>query len=359
MSSSRKAEIWLNSHMSIRSIKPDDPQTWNNAVTANPDGGSILQGYQFLQQKARAGWTIRFFEVNDRAIGVMEKHVFPLGRIWYIPKGPSTTSVDDLASLLDELVPYARNHGVVSIKIEPELPHDTDMSALVSRFGLQKTTPIQYNYATVLVDLSPPLDDILMSFNQKGRHALRRAERDGVSVERVEPTDENCRIMYDLLRATGESAGFAVRPYEYYRRFYQSYGDNGGLFLAYFNDQVVAGGFAMVQGKKSMYKDGASLRDRPAYGASHLLQWHIIQWAKERGSVLHDLAGAPPVAHAHDQSHPFYAIGKFKRQFTNQITEYAGAYDVPVVGWKAKLWHAKLEKIIRKLHFITHKESWY
>lgn len=340
-------------------VKKIDSTNWNARVIANPDGGNILQGREFLEQKAKAGWKIHFLDVSGRAVGVMEKFIPLLGKVWYLPKGPSTTSTDDLSDLLSELVPYAKSEGAFTIKIEPELAHDTDMTSLINKFGLIKTSPIQYNYATVIVDLSPDLDDIMKSLNQKGRHAIRRAERDGVVVKKVEPTEANCRIMYDMLRATGEGAGFPVRSYEYYRDFYQAYGDNGGLFIAYFEDQPVAGGFAMVQGKKSMYKDGASVRQRPAYGASHLLQWHIIQWAKSEGSKQHDLAGAPPIAHAHDQSHPFYAIGKFKRQFNNQVTEFVGAYEVPVVPWKAKLWHGKVEKVIRKLYFMKNKESWY
>lgn len=332
---------------------------WNHEIIANPDGGNVLQGAEFLAAKAKAGWTIRHLLVSDRAVGVMERNIPFFGKVWYVPKGPSTTSVDDLGEVLSELVPFARKRGVFSIKIEPELPHDTDMAPLIKKFGLIKTTPIQYNYATVIVDLSPSLDDILMSLHQKGRHAIRRAERDGVVVKKVEPTDENCQIMYDMLAETGRGAGFPIRPYQYYRDFYQSYGENGGLFLAYYDDQPVAGGFAMVQGTKSMYKDGASVRNRPAYGASHLLQWHIIQWTKSKGSTEHDLAGAPPIASARDQSHPFYAIGKFKRQFNREITEYVGAYEVPIVGWKAQLWHRFVEKLIRKLYFMKHKESWY
>ena len=345
--------------MNTRYATGDEATDWSAIISHNPDGGNVLQGAEFLAVKARSGWKIHHLMVNDRAVGVMERAIPLFGKVWYIPKGPSTTSVDDLSALLDELVPYARSQGVMSIKIEPELPHDTDMSLVVGKFSLMKTAPVQYNYATVLVDLAPSLDDIMKSLNQKGRHAIRRAERDGVVVKQLEPTDENCRIMYDMLRATGQGAGFVVRPYEYYRDFYQAYGDNGGLFIAYFKDQPVAGGFAMVQGAKSMYKDGASVRERPAYGASHLLQWRIIEWVKQRGSKQHDLAGAPPVAHAHDQAHPFYAIGKFKRQFNNEVTEYVGAYNVPVSSQKAKLWHSKLEKIVRKLYFIIHKESWY
>ncbi len=326
----------------------------NNTLTP-----SILQQRTFLDQKARAGWRIHEFEVAGRTVGVMEKTIPLFGAIWYLPKGPATDSVEDLSQVLDELIALARKHHVVSLKIEPELPHDTDMSPLIERYGLLKTRPVQYNAATVIVDLSQSLDDLMRSFNQKGRHAIRRAERDGVVVKKVETTDENCQAMYDLLRATADGAGFPIRPYEYYCDFYRAYGEDGGLFLAYFDGQPVAGGFGMVSGTKSMYKDGASVRDRPAYGASHLLQWHMIQWAKAKGSLKHDLAGAPPIARAHDHTHPLYAIGKFKRQFNSEITEYIGAYNVPVAPIRGKLWHAYLEKVVRKLYFMRHKQSWY
>ncbi len=345
--------------MSIRIASSTELVKWNGLIIANPDGGNILQGREFIEQKAEAGWKPRYVMINDRAVALMEKSIPLLGKVWYAPKGPSTTSTEDLGQLISELIPFAKSQGAFTIKIEPELSHDSDISQLVADYGLIKTRPIQYNYATVLVDLSPSLDDILMSFHQKGRHALRRAERDGVTIEAVEPSDENIDAMYQLLRQTADGAGFAIRPPEYYRDFYRRYGANGQLFLAYFEGQVVAGAFAMVQGQKSMYKDGASVRQRPAYGASHLLQWHVIQWAKSRGSLEHDLAGAPPIASAHDQSHPFYAIGKFKRQFNRQVTEYVGAFEVPVIGWKSKLWQRYIERIVRRLYFKLYKQSWY
>jgi lipid II:glycine glycyltransferase (peptidoglycan interpeptide bridge formation enzyme) len=341
--------------MPIRFATDTEVKSWNDLVIANPDGGNILQGREFLEQKAEAGWKIRYILVGGWAIGAMEKHVQLLGKVWYIPKGPSTNSLDDLVQLKSELMPFAKKHGVFSIKIEPELMHDTDMSPL----GGFKTSPVQYNFATVLVDLSPSLDDILAGMNQKGRHAVRRAERDGVTVKAVKSDDENCKTMYDLLAETGKGARFAVRPPEYYKRFYQRYGKNGQLFFAYFEGRVVAGAFAMVQGKKSMYKDGASVRERPAYGASHLLQWHVIQWAKKMGSLEHDLAGAPPLASVHDKDHPFYNIGRFKRQFNDEVTEYVGAYNVPVKPLQAKIWDVLAEKLVRKLYFMKHHESYY
>ena len=341
--------------MDARFATESEISNWNDHIISNPGGGNILQGKEFLSIKQLAGWRIRYLFVGTRAIAVMEKHILLLGKVWYCPKGPSTSSLDDLADLLHELRPFARKNGVFTIKIEPELDHTTDMSSL----GLLKTSPIQYNFSTVYVDLSPGLEDIMKNLNQKGRHAIRRAERDGVSVKAVPSTDENCDVMYELFQETASGAGFAIRPASYYKHFYNAYGDNGQLFFAYFDGKVVAGAFAMVQGTQSMYKDGASIRERTAYGASHLLQWHVIQWAKAKGSLRHDLAGVPPISEIKNEQHPFYGLARFKTSFNKEVTEYVGAYEVPVHPLKSKLWVRYIEKIVRKSYFMRHHESYY
>ncbi|NCU38721.1 peptidoglycan bridge formation glycyltransferase FemA/FemB family protein [Candidatus Saccharibacteria bacterium] len=345
--------------MSIRYATEEEIATWNEHIAANPGSGNVLQGREFMEIKARAGWTIRYVMIDARAAAVMEKYVFPLGKVWYVPKGPSTTSVDDLDDLLSEFVPFAKKHGVISIKVEPELDYRSDLSPLVTTYRLHKTNPIQYNFSTVLVDLSPDLETIMKNLPQKGRHAIRRAERDGVTVQKVEPTNENCQIMYDLFRETANDAHFAIRPAEYYQQFYRQYGDNGGLFFAYFEGTPVAGAFAMVQGKKSMYKDGASVRERTAYGASHLLQWKVIEWAKSKGSKEHDLAGVPPIAHIHDTTHPFYGMGRFKTSFNKTVTEYVGAYNIPVARLRGVFWDRFWEKVVRRLYFKFRGQAWY
>jgi lipid II:glycine glycyltransferase (peptidoglycan interpeptide bridge formation enzyme) len=343
--------------MNARFATPDEIVDWNRFVTANPDGGNILQGMEFIDQKVRSGWTAKYVFAGDRAIAFIEKQVPLLGKVWYCPKGPSTASVDDLRPLIDALKDFARQQGVFTMKIEPELDYSTDLSGL----GLIPTAPIQYNYSTVYVDLSPPLDEIMKNLNQKGRHAIRRAERDGVTVQAVPANDDNCRIMYALFMETAGGAGFAIRPPEYYRRFYRAYETEGRgqLFFAYFEGKVVAGAFAMVQGTKSMYKDGASVRERTAYGASHLLQWHVIQWAKSKGSLSHDLAGVPPIDQIKNPDHPFSGLARFKTSFNKQVTQYVGAFEVPVTPWKAKLWNQFAEKLVRRIHFKRHHESYY
>jgi lipid II:glycine glycyltransferase (peptidoglycan interpeptide bridge formation enzyme) len=343
--------------MHIRFANETEIKNWNKLILRNPDNGNFLQGYEFAEQKKLAGWTIRYIIIDDIALIAIEKKIPAFGKVWYVPKGPGVITRDALQKLLPNLTAFAEKHGVFTIKIEPEIPHTFSLAPL----GLTKTRPIQPHYATVLIDIAPDLNTILKNLPQKGRHAIHRAERDGVIIQKVPATDENCQIMYELLNETATDAQFGIRSPDYYRTFYQRYekAKLGQLFFASFDDKIIAGAFAICFGAKSTYKDGASIRKRTAYGASHLLQWHVIQWAKEHGSLIHDLCGTPPIIHAKDQDHPYYGIGLFKTSFNKEITEYVGAYEIPVNPVKSRLWTKLFEKIIRRVHYKIHHESFY
>ncbi len=345
----------------IHSLEDTSEQTVDTAILANPDGGSVFQTAEFAEQKKPAGWKIRYISSDDVTMTVMEKPIIGLGKVWYIPKGPGVTDTKDLVGLVPELVEFGKKQGVFTIKIEPEIPLTSENKIALLKLGLVPTRPIQPNNNTVLINLSPSLDDIIAKLNQKGRHAIRRAERDGVTVQRVEATESNCEIMFGLLRDTAVGAGFGIRSPEYYRTFWQRFekAGLGQLFFAYFEGQIVAGAYAIVLGQKSTYKDGASIRQRTAYGASHLLQWHVIQWAKERGSLTHDLCGSPSPEESKLPNHPYYGIGLFKTSFNKEITSYVGAYQIPVHPLKSKLWSQYLEKLIRKIYYKLHHESYY
>lgn len=341
----------------MRYATEEEITAWDEIVPQNPDGGNMLQGKVFAEVKASSGWTPRYILCDTAAFVAIEKSIPLIGKVWYVPKGPGITTVDQLRIIIEELVPFAKKAGVFTVKIEPELPLGTDVSGL----PLAPTRPIQYNCSTVVVNLHNSLDDVMKALPQKGRHAIRRAERDGVKVELADSTPENCDRMYNLFKETATGAGFVIRRRAYYHDFYQRYSDagQGQLFFAYFDDQLVAGAYAVAYGQKSTYKDGASIREKVTYGASHYLQWRVIEWAKAKGSQAHDLCGTPPAADIADPNHPFYGLGRFKTSFNKTVTDYIGAYELPIVGWKSKLWTRFIEKIVRRLYFKQHHESYY
>lgn len=346
--------------MTIRFANPDETSAWNEHVLANPDHGNIFQGREFAEQKQLGGWTPRYIMADNLAMTVLEKPIIGLGKLWYLPKGPGVTSVRELDAILSALKTFAQKHGVFTVKLEPELIDADETRADLLKLGFVKVSPIQPNFSTVTLNISADTDTILTSLNQKGRHAINRARRDGVTVEQVASTDENCRQMYDLLAATAEGS-FRIRRYDYYKTFWQRYAaaGQGQLFFAYVEGKLVAGAYALVFGAKSTYKDGASVRERTVYGASHLLQWHVIEWAKNKGSVIHDFCGAPPAAEINNPEHPHYGIGRFKTSFNKEVTDYVGAWDIVINPTSYKIWTKIGERIVQRLHNAQHHENWY
>jgi len=344
--------------MTARFATNEEISAWDKHIVDNPDGGNVFASYEFAMQKETGGYKARFVFVNNLAITVLEKDAKLLGKFWYLPKGPGVNSVKDLMDVLEALQSLARKSGVFAIRIEPEL--DRSMQPTLSRHGLVKTRPIIPNPSTITLDISPSLDDILTNLPQKGRHAIRRAERDGVVVKMVKSTEKNCQSMYKLLRETAEGQ-FGIRDYEYFKTFWQRFesAGMGQLFFAYFDDKLVAGAYAMVMGKKSTYKDGASVRQRTVYGASHLLQWHVIKWAKSEGSTLHDLCGAPPSDEINDPNHQHHGVGQFKTAFNKAVTDYIGCYDFIIQPARYAIWSKLGERVAQRLHYYKHHDSYY
>jgi lipid II:glycine glycyltransferase (peptidoglycan interpeptide bridge formation enzyme) len=346
--------------MNVRFATPDEIKDWNAHIIANPDGGNVFQGYEFAEQKKLGGWTPRFLMVGATAVTVLEKRFLGMYKLWYLPKGPGIAAVRELDELLAPLKDFARKRGVFAVKIEPELIKNDETLADLMKLGLRKVRPIQPNFSTVTLDISHDLDTVMAKLNQKGRHAIHRAERDGVTVQRVASSEENCRAMYDLLALTAKGS-FAIRSYNYYKSFWQRYekAGLGQLFFAYFEGNIVAGAYAITFGKKSTYKDGASVRERTAYGASHLLQWEVITWAKEKGSDIHDFCGAPPSDQINNPDHPHYGIGRFKTSFNKEVTDYVGAYDAITLPLVYMVWSKIGERLVRRIYAYRHHENYF
>lgn len=346
--------------MNTRFATPEEIDQWNTHILTNPDKGNVFQGLEFAEQKKLGGWTPRFIMADNLAVTVLEKSVPLLGTLWYLPKGPGITSVRALDDNLDNLKNFAKQNGAFAVKIEPELIDSNETRADLMKLGLVRVTPVQPNFSTITLDLSGDLTAVMANLNQKGRHAIKRAERDGVSARLVEASDENCTLMYNLLASTA-AGSFRIRDYTYYKTFWQRYAavGRGQLFFAYVDDQVVAGAYAVVFGSKSTYKDGASIRERTVYGASHLLQWRVIEWAKANGAIIHDFCGAPPASEIKNPDHPHYGIGRFKTSFNKEVTDYIGAYDLVIDSTKYALWSKLGERLVVRLHNKRYHENWY
>ncbi len=344
--------------MTVRFATPSEIVNWNEHIIANPDGGNMFQSFEFAMQKETGGYNAHFVFFDDIAVTILEKNAPGLGKLWYIPKGPGVTDSKELLRFLKDIKKFATKHKAFAIRIESELSRDEGV--FLSKNGLKKSSPIIPNPSTITLDISEDLENVLASLNQKGRHAINRAKRDGVTVKAVKSSEKNCKIMYELLAETAKGQ-FGIRSYEYFKTFWQRFekANLGQLFFAYYENQVVAGAYAITYGKKSTYKDGASIRKRTAYGASHLLQWNIIEWAKSRGVLVHDFCGSPPSEEINNPNHKHYGIGLFKSSFNKNVTDYIGCYDYAINSKKYAIWIKFGEKVAKRIHYYKNHDSYF
>lgn len=344
--------------MTARYATADEIANWDSLILQNPDGGNIFSSLEYSRIKKLTNYTPRYVISGNLAVTILEKQTPPLGRLWYLPKGPNVSSSKALFDTLKALSPLAKKANVFAIRIESEL--DRTSQPTLERHGLRKAAPIIPNPSTITLDISRSLDDILLALPQKGRHAIRRAERDGVTVKQVPVTEVNAKKMFNLLSETAEGQ-FGIRSYNYYKTFWKEFetAGLGQLFFAYFEGKVVAGAYAMTFGQKSTYKDGASVRKRTAYGASHLLQWSVIEWAKSKGALIHDFCGSPPSDEIGNPAHPHYGVGLFKLSFSKEVSDFIGCYDYVLARPRYQAWKKIGERIHRRLYFERTKDYYY
>lgn len=338
---------------------------WNELVAANPGGGEVWAGEEYLEAKRHGRYLPRRVMVDRPgrsalAVGVLAKRVPVLGEWWHLPAGPPG---EDLRAVLEATAAVgelARRHGAFMLKIEPRLPAGAAADRALRATGAIPSVRIVPNPSTVLVDVTGTEQELFARLGKKARNSITRAARDGIEVRRVPASDENCAAFSRLLRETADGR-FVLREERYYREFWQRFehAGNGQLFFATSGGELVAGAFAIALGDKTTYKDGASLREKRAYGASHALQWEVLRWANERGARVHDLCGAPPSDRADDPGHPLHGVGRFKRSFQSETTDYVGAFDVPLKPAAYRAWASLGDRLARRWSLAVRKDPYY
>lgn len=346
-----------------RLVRADEAANWNALVAANPGGGEVWNGDEYLEAKRFSRYRpVRI--IVDRpgrtslAVGALAKRVPLLGEWWHLPAGPPGENAQEVLEAANAVAEFARARGAFLLKIEPRL--EPESAPTIRLAGLVDTVRIVPNPSTILVDVRGSEEELFARIGKKARNSVNRAQRDGIVVERVAASDHACGQLYRLLEETAQGR-FVLREERYYRQFWQRFerSGNGQLFFASRGSDLVAGAFAMALGDKTTYKDGASVRAKSAYGASHAVQWEVLRWANERGAHTHDLCGAPPAARADDAAHPLHGVGQFKRSFSAEITDYVGAFDLPLKPAAYWVWNTVGDRLMRRWSLAVHHDPYY
>jgi len=179
-------------------------------------------------------------------------------------------------------------------------------------------------------DVQPPdtvivsLDDdetLLARMHKKTRYNIRLAEKKGVVVEKsgVEALDE----WYQLYRETAERDKISIHSRAYYQDLFD-HAPHLTLWLARFEEKLLAGNIVLVHGSQSVYLYGASSNEHRNLMAPYALQWAAMRDCREHGATEYDLFGIPPTD---DPQHPMHGLYRFKNGFGGDRVHRHGAWD--------------------------------
>lgn len=333
--------------MRVHSTSDINERDWNSFVTTS-SVGHVLQSSQWGHLKERFGWQVERLAVEDQGQWLAGAQVLfrPLGQltIAYVPKGPVTDWADEAVTqvLLEALHRLRRQRRAILLKIEPDLADDPTLAQKLTTLGFRPSPQTIQPRCTILLDLTPDPEAILARMKSKTRYNIRLAARKGVTVR--EGTADDLPGFYRLMQTTGERDGFGIHSQAYYQAAHQLFVPQGlaRLFLATFEDKVLAGIMAFAFGQRAWYMYGASSDEHRNLMPNYLLQWEAIKWARERGCLTYDLWGIPDEEEAIlereflKRSDGLWGVYRFKRGFGSQVVHYLGAYDYvysPLLYW--------------------------
>ncbi|GAB4357641.1 MAG: GNAT family N-acetyltransferase [Kiloniellaceae bacterium] len=169
----------------------------------------------------------------------------------------------------------------------PELPDTPESAAMIEAAGLRRVVT---GYSSAWLDLAPDLDSLMAGLHGKWRSALRKGEREGLTVERdrKERQRQAALMLYDSFRHkkrfVGPSGDFiaAVGAADRHALLSLSARRDGAL---------VAGVILLRHGAAATYMASWTSAAGREGQAHNLLLWRAIEALKEDGIRWLDLGG--------------------------------------------------------------------
>ncbi len=144
-------------------------------------------------------------------------------------------------------------------------------------------------FAFHTLDLRPELSTILHNCHADCiQRKIRRAERDGVSVE----SGNSAALLeqfYQLVLKTRRRHGLPAQPVEWFRNILRRLSEQAKVWIASQDGQPITGIFTLQHQQTLTYKYGCSDRKFSSLGGTQLLFWKAIEEAKRSGLLEMDM----------------------------------------------------------------------
>jgi lipid II:glycine glycyltransferase (peptidoglycan interpeptide bridge formation enzyme) len=352
----------------------NNKKRWNAFIIENK--GLFLQSWEWGEFQKSLGRKIWRLRDGENWAALIIRYDLPMGKNYlYCPAGPLLNEKGKIKNeklqvkiqkFLDETKRIAKNEKSIFLKIEPfaeiNLKEDCPPSGGQSSkcwidSGFQKSDGGQRILETLVLDLEKSEEQLLAGMKQKTRYNIRLAEKHGVIIRISDNPEKDFEGFWKLASETSDRDDFRLHPKGYYLKQLsfchpkQSEGSHTKdsspaaqndnlcvkLFLAVYQDKVIAANIVVFFGDRAIYLHGASSNESRNLMAPYLLQWEQIKEAKKRGCGIYDFWGIDEVK--------WPGVTRFKKGFGGNEIDYIGTYDYVF----DKVWY-KLYELAKRIY---------
>ena len=308
-------------------------EEWDDFVASHPEA-NFLQSWQWGEFHLSRGRKIvrRGIFAGNTLLGVYTGHIEPArrGKHLQIPGGPIIDWSDDTAvtALFTDMREQAAQAGCVYARVRPQREDSPESRATLAKNGL-KPAPMYLSVELAgVLDLTKPEDEILAGMRQRLRRALRKAEKNNITVE----TSTNPADIHEFYQIQLQTAGrhqFVVFSENFLQKQFEAFTptDNAVLYTARHEGKILAQNFMIFYGNEASYHYGVSTELGTKLSGAPLLHMQAMRDARERGIERYNFWG---IVDEEDTTHRFYGVSVFKRGFGVKELRYTPAHDLVI-----------------------------
>lgn len=331
-----------------------DQKSWDQFVTAHKEA-NFLHAWQWGEFHKARGKTIlrRGVYQNEQLIGVYEGVVETARRGTYIAiaGGPIVDwdTQEAVRALRDDMRTQAARHHAVFVRVRPQRETSPEALAQFRELGFRPAPMyLSVEHAGIL-DLQQSEEEILKGMRQRLRRALRKAEKNDITVE-TSTNPDDIKEFYQIQLQTAGRHGFVSFSEDFLQKQFAAFAatNNAVLYTARHEGEILAQNFMIFYGNEASYHYGVSTEKGTRLSGAPLLHMQAMRDARERGITRYNFWG---IVDEDDTSHRFYGVSVFKRGFGVTDLRYVPAHDLVIRPWSYLLtkWVETIRRKIRKV----------
>lgn len=316
----------------MKIIDAKNREKWDQFVTSHPEA-NFLQSWDFYEfHKSRGNEVVRRIAVNDNDeiiaayAGVVE--AAKRGRHLAIAGGPILNwgKLELVEEIFRDMAEQGKKHKCVFVRVRPQLERSDESLELMRRLGA-KPAPmyLSVEFAGIL-NLEKDEAELLKGMRQRLRRALRKAEKNGITVEKS--TDpKSIHEFFEIQKQTAGRHGFVAFSEDFLTKQFAALAkhDEAVLYSAKYQGETLAQNFMIFYGNEASYHYGVSSELGTKLSGAPLLHLEAMRDARERGIKRYNFWG---IVEEDETWHRFYGVSQFKRGFGVEEYKYVPAHDL-------------------------------